>query len=300
VAARFVPFDVSAASGSGLLDAFALYALPSGGATSGNLIGDIIHSRDLVAESAAFVSWWVGSYILSTWPLGIIQAALFVLGLIACLVTKEPGKRLIAIYYLISSLSFLVLTTHKWSNYSIIWIPLLLLMAVYGIVWFFQVTQLSRHLSPAWGLGLFALLYIGGDAYMMRAPVNQGYLDAFSTVHAHIEPGSTVLGSAQWWYALSDTNFATEFFAIQGGGTSPRYATSGKDIATFMKDVLNTELGVDYVFVDDYIGCHAQTDAAALALKAAVEEQCTPIETYTVRRATGVDAPTTLYACPDN
>jgi hypothetical protein len=297
IAARFVPFDASLTGGGKLLNAFAIYALPSGQATSGNIVADILHSRDLVAESVAFVTWWYGNYVLRTWPLGIIQAALFGLGIIACVLTKEREKRLIVIYYAISSISFIVLTTHKWSNYSIIWIPLLLLMAVYGMVWLFQVTHLSHRVSPVWGLGLFALLYLSGDIYLMRAHVNRGFLDSFSSVRAHVEPGSTVFGSAQWWYALPDTNFATEFIAIQGGGTVPRYTTSDKDIAAFMKDVLNTELDVDYVFVDDYIGCHAETDAAALALKAAVEEQCTPIDTYTVRRSTGVDAPTTLYAC---
>jgi hypothetical protein len=304
VAARFVPEPGAMLSllGSGNpFSAVTVYAStqPSGG--MGRYVFEIpSHLLD-------FIPWWIDSYVRPPLFEGLPQGLFFLFGFItAWFGSQNSHHRVLAVYYLLASISFAALVTFKWSNYSVPWMPLLLLLGTAGAKWI-QDHGRSIPTNPferwRWhiGVGILCFLwavYLAGDVYILRIPRNERFIDVANQLRQIIPSGSSILTETTWWYALPDTKLIDEHLAITGLQPVPYYLTSPLGPAGFIRQDVLEELRPKYVFTDDLIGCENDVSPGGLALSAEVAGSCKFIRSYLVDRPDGTTRQTRLYECP--
>jgi hypothetical protein len=243
----------------------------------------------------AFFPWWVRNYVYPPTYEGLGQAVLFLAGLGIAPFSQNAHHRLLAAYYGVSAASFAALVTFKWETYSVVWVPLLVLLAAAGMQWLD--VQLPRLRAGYAALGLALLMYLAGDGVLLRQPRSESLLAARDRVADVIRPGDVVMADLTWWLVLPQARLVDEHYEIDGLLPVPRHELYPGGPGALARSVVLSEPGVDYLLSDDLLGCVDSPTEGSRALAAVARELCTPVDSFVIIRPDGTPRDTILYAC---
>jgi len=250
-----------------------------------------------------FINWWI--FVYAPQPVGIIQALFFLFGIATAVLHRNRYHRLAAAYYLLIILSFIMLVNYQWTTYAVPWIPVLIVLGVFGVQW---LTQLNIPKIPStwipWMasglLGALLLLYLGGDALLLRRPTNDRFFTVAHDLAQRVPPRSTILAETTWWFGLPEASYSDEQLALQGKLPSEVAIRASIQPPALAEQIVRDEIKPDYVLSDQLIGCQDTPTPQALALEDFVAAHCELVQVYSVDRPNGEVREAHLYNCrPD-
>lgn len=265
----------------------------------------------LVAAAVSLARFWWRYYAWLTPYLSLPQAALFLFGLIGALAYRGSRRRSLALIIVASSFTFAVVNrNYQWLGYSILWLPLYMVLGVAELDRLLRRVQRPRaagRLLTATLSGL-ALLYVGGDLHLASSHYGQGYFKDAHALLARIPTGSRVLTSAMWWYGMKDdVVFLDEYLAapvdsnVWWQGVPDHTSADHSNLVTAppesAADEIDAQMSMvlrpDFVIADSVIGCLSTPDENSAMLEAYIDQSCQLVdvydsETYGVQR---------IYAC---
>jgi 4-amino-4-deoxy-L-arabinose transferase-like glycosyltransferase len=262
---------------------------------------------------ASFGRFWWRYYGRLAPVLSILQAVLFIGGLVFALLVRDRSLRTLLLLVVLSSLTFAVVNAgYQLIGYAMLWLPLYTVLgvaAVYGLAERLRGAPEGKRRATNALLGVMALLYLAGDAYLIATHPAGLYRDAAARLLEDIEPGSRVLTGSLWWHAMRDevvfidenllwpTRSSVWLTAVPDEDPPEMSLVSSivrpHEARPLVKARLEDELQPDYVIDDGVTGCQSTISPVSRVLTLYLEEHCTRLDEVTLK----LYGSQTIYAC---
>lgn len=229
----------------------------------------------------SFVSFWQRFYGWPSLLLAAPQMGLFALGLAGVLARRERRLLALAFVLVVSSITYAVVNrNYQLLGYAMWWLPLYVVLGVSALDSFaVPASNFSRIRLNNIALASLFLLYAAGNVYLTRKPLGENYQNDADALLEGIAPGSRVLTSEVWWYAMHDRVVVVdEAMLFQHPRRSPGavFVSDAENVAEKLSGVM----APDYAVLDQVLGCFSSPESTSLALTAYVEKNCRRLKTY--------------------
>jgi len=224
------------------------------------------------------------NYIRGFSGLAVILSALYITGAAVVPRRDTTGRaaRLLAIFVVVSLVSFNLVNVYKPDYYAVLWHAPLTLLGVIGVKTLLAGERLSTlwERLPQWMhtrrvdivLGSLLLALVAGNVYLSVKFRPADYDVYAQALREAVPPGERVLANELWWYALYDRDmiasirlYTTYYIRHEPVGT-PYY---------FEQDMAQT--APSYIVLGELVGCRALVDETYWRLAAYAQSTCKPI-----------------------
>lgn len=232
----------------------------------------------LLQNATSFPDFLKTAYIDTPWPISLIETALSMSGLSFAFYRRNPSDKIMLGLVGISVIGFAFLFSQRFIQYSVLWLPLLLLSG------FAAVEALTNYLGNhnerlstlgLWGIAVtIGLIQLGANGWLALKFRESNFEQMEVQLDNTIPPGTRVLADTSWWWALSArrTFLSDEYFIADFPNAEARDVVSAWTISEMQR------LHPEYVLLDNAIGCTNAQGPAWTALHQYLTHSCTLVE----------------------
>ncbi len=244
-------------------------------------------------QSLAGLPQFIVEYYLWGGGPGLFTALIVLPGLGVALWRRTRADKLVLAFVALSLLVFGLLRYSKPAYYTIIWMPLLVVLASRGLGVLAEtlpplplLPTASRRLWVISG-GVLAV-YLAGSAYLLIKFSDHSFDRITAQLQNSIEPGAVVFGNPRAWFALPQRTIIDDLQLAIISGRSERPLTKDG-----VYELLAAVYRPDYLLLGSSISCFAAPVPEAQFLRQIAEEHC---QVVTVIAEPWYE-PNTLYRC---
>jgi hypothetical protein len=215
----------------------------------------------------------IQNYLWGSGP-GLFTGLLALIGSGVALWQRNQSDKFLIGFTFLSLLAFGIFRAHKPAYYTIVWIPLLIVLSARGLEKLVEsLPLLPRVFSPSHRFLLVSIavlsIYLAGCIYLLVKFSEHSFDRITSQLQSMVEPGAVVFGDPRAWFALPERTIIDSLELAKTRGVLGRDLTEGE-----VYELLATTYRPDYLFVGSNLTCFASPTLEARLLSQVAAKHC--------------------------